>query len=121
MEDSNPTMKSDCYALGMVIYEVLSGQSPFATCGDDEVISLVVLGRRPERPQGNEGKLFTDRTWEVLKHCWKQQPRSRLSAKGVLMGLEGNLSQLRKPSGSYEDTGTDTDDQSDGMESEPGM
>jgi len=30
LKDSRPTKQSDCYALGMAIYEVLSGQSPFA-------------------------------------------------------------------------------------------
>ena len=32
LKDGCPTKESDCYALGMVIYEVLSGQAPFPRC-----------------------------------------------------------------------------------------
>jgi hypothetical protein len=45
--------------------------------------------RTPERPQGNGGKYFTDGIWRVMQFCWKSQPRDRIRAKDVLLGLEG--------------------------------
>jgi hypothetical protein len=96
LKESHPTQESDCYALGMVIYEVLSGQKPFAqSTRETTVIFKVLHGDRPSRPQGKEGTLFTDDIWRVLELCWKPQPRDRISAKAVLLGLEGNMSPLR--------------------------
>ena len=91
LKEGNPTKESDCYALGMVIYEVLSGQPPFSECRGFVVIRKVLAGERPKRPQGDEGKLFTDGIWGILKLCWKPQPHDRISAKAILSGLEGNL------------------------------
>jgi hypothetical protein len=109
LDNSYPTMASDCYALGMVIYEVLSGRAPFAMCRDPEIVFLVLGGQRPERPEGDEGKLFTDGIWEVLELCWKQRPSERLDAGGILMGLDGNLTFSRKPSDTDEDIEADDD------------
>ena len=46
LKDSRPTKESDCYALGMVIYEVLSGKVPFSGLKDFIVIPKVVEGER---------------------------------------------------------------------------
>ena len=85
--EGHPTKDSDCYALGMVIYEVLSGRAPFVP-SNAPVIWMVLNGQRPERPKGREGALFTDDLWEILGLCWKQQPGERTSAKAVLRCLE---------------------------------
>jgi len=84
---SLPTKASDCYALGMVIYEVLSGQMPFASFGGSVVIRKVLDGERPARPQG---ELIADSIWGMVQSCWKPQPGERTSAKTVLLGLEGD-------------------------------
>jgi hypothetical protein len=84
------TKESDCYALGMVIYEVLSGLTPFAPSVSLAVVCKVLGGTRPERPHGEGGKLFTDTVWRVLERCWESQPRDRTSAKTVLLDLGEN-------------------------------
>ncbi|KAF9644321.1 kinase-like protein [Thelephora ganbajun] len=120
LEESQPTKKSDCYALGMVIYEILSGKTPFAPYTTPTIIWKVLKGERPERPQGEEGRLFTDVIWGVLELCWKPLPRDRISAKTVLLGLEGNPPSLRPGSTVERDVGIDTDDQSDAAASDSG-
>jgi len=88
LKESRPTKKSDCYALGMVIYEVLSGQVPFASCEYAAIASTVVGGERPRRPQGGDGARFTDGLWWMLEDCWKPQPDDRPSLDIVLGCLQ---------------------------------
>ena len=88
LEDSRRTKYSDCYALGMVIYEVLSGKVPFSHCEAGTVIAKVCRGEHPSRPQGAEGKLFTDVIWGILGRCWTPRRDDRPSIEGVLRVLE---------------------------------
>lgn len=108
-----PTKPSDCYALGMVIYEVLTGLTPFAPFRPPVVIRKVLDGERPRRPQGEEGSPFTDNVWRVTELCWQAQPDDRRSAKVVLLGLEGDPSALRLSSDMEEGEETDAGYQSD--------
>jgi len=90
LKKSRPTKESDCYALGMVIYEVLSGQIPFHPSAPFIVIAKVLEGKRPARPEGERGRLFTNAIWRLLELSWEEQPRDRPNAKAVLSCLEGN-------------------------------
>ena len=81
--DSRPTKESDCHALGMVIYEVLSGKAPFAGLKDFIDIPKVVEGECPERPGVGEGLLLTDGLWEMLNQRWTTEPKSRPRVKAV--------------------------------------
>jgi hypothetical protein len=121
LKKSRTTKQSDCYALGMVIYEVLSGQTPFAPSRAPVVIRKVLNGERPERPQGSGGELFTDSVWRVVELCWKPQPRDRISAEAVLLGLEGNATLLRPHSDMDGGAEADRDDLSDTTASDSGM
>ena len=87
-DHSSPTKESDCYALGMVVYEVLSGQAPFAALKEYIVIRKVIEGGRPERPEGAVRMWFTADLWRMLKLCWTTQARSRPSIETVLECLE---------------------------------
>ena len=84
LKDSQPTKESDCYSLGMVIYEVLSGQTPFTQWKDWIVMRKVIEGERPMKPEGAEGAWFTDDLWETLIQCWETQPGSRPSGEVIL-------------------------------------
>ena len=88
LEDSRRTKCSDCYAFGMVIYEVLSGRVPFFGYDVFAVVAKVGRGERPERPQGAEGKLFTHVIWGILERCWAPRRDNRPRIEDVLQFLE---------------------------------
>jgi len=96
--DGRPTKKSDCYALGMVIYEVLSGEAPFAPFNDYIVMRKVLEGEHPARPEGAEGAWFTDDLWRMLNQCWTVQPERRPRITAVLECLERVSKALEVPS-----------------------
>ena len=119
-KENHTTKESDCYALGMVIYEVLSGQIPYAPCPEPIVILRVLNGDRPERPQGAQGAWFTDRIWEILQLCWSHRPSDRISAKTVLLGLESDSSPLKPSSDMAGDVERDSGGQLDAAANESG-
>jgi len=92
-----PTMKSDCYALGMVVYEVLSGQTPFAP-HKSNITRMVLEGERPEKPQGWEKGRFVD-LWRMLGDLWKPLPDHRPSAEAVFLRLGGGDSPAGRRGG----------------------
>jgi len=87
-EGGRATKESDCYALGMVIYEVLTGQVPFSSCDDFTVMEKVIGGERPKKPQGPEAMWFTDDLWGMLEQCWSPQPEARPTAEAILEHLK---------------------------------
>jgi hypothetical protein len=111
LKGARPTKQSDCYAFGMVIYEVLSGQAPFLPFRWCVVVRKVIEGERPSRPNGPEGAQFTDDLWQMLNLCWEAQPERRPSVATALECLERVSRSLRTPSSpqSDESTGVDED------------
>ena len=87
-ERGRSTRESDCYALGMVILEVLTGRVPFAHYKDFIVAGKVTDGERPERPRGPEAVWFMDDVWGTLEQCWLPQPDARPTAEIILERLE---------------------------------
>ena len=83
-----PTKRSDCYALGMVTYEVLSGKMPFYRDTENLVVAKVLRGERPGRPRGAIGTWFTNEVWGVLESCWEHTPKDRPRIGDVLQSLE---------------------------------
>jgi len=105
-ENSQRTEESDCYALGMVILEVLSGQVPFQGDRDFIAIRRVLEGECPERPQGAEGVWFTDDLWGILEQCWSSEPDDRPTVEDVLGNLE-RISVTWRPLPHSADTSND--------------
>ena len=87
LRDSRLTKHSDCYALGMVILEVLTGVHPFSNYNNLIVASKIVEGKRPGRPEGEERVWFTNDLWEMLEQCWSTQPEERPAIDAVLQCL----------------------------------
>jgi serine/threonine protein kinase len=98
LKGARPTKQSDCYAFGMVIYEVLSGQVPFSSSYSCVVMRKVIDGERPGRPHGPEGAQFTDHLWQTLNWCWDAQPQCRPSVATVLERLEQDSRTPETPS-----------------------
>ena len=90
LEKSQPTKESDCYSLGMTVYEILSGQTPFVDHTSAAAVWTILEGGRPTRPQGAQGERFTDDMWRILELCWQPKREDRISVRSVLLGLEGD-------------------------------
>ena len=86
-----PTKSSDCYALGMVIYETIGGKLPFHKYTDLTVVLEVRKGKRPRRLA-----MFNQTLWTTLKSCWAYDPKDRPSIEHVLRCLE-TVSNSRSP------------------------
>ena len=82
-KNSCPTISSDCYTLGMVIYETISGHIPFHEDTDSMALAKVTRGEPPPRED-----LFSDNLWKMLKTSWAWNPKKRPSIGGVLRCLE---------------------------------
>ena len=95
LQDSQPrpTMSSDCYALGMVIYETIRGKPPFHNDTDPIVCLKVLAGHRP-----NRGVRFPESLWERLEQCWAAQPNDRPRIVDILLCLETSLGLPTPPS-----------------------
>ena len=91
-EKFHPTKYSDRYALGMVVYETISGHLPFHQHLDFAVVVKVTTGEHPPREAG-----FTDSLWRMLELCWGSQPKNRPSVEDVLHCLWG-VDALQDPS-----------------------
>ena len=103
LKDNRRTKESDCYALGMVVLEVLTSQVPFPQCDGFIITRKVVDGERPERPQGPEAVWFTNDLWEMLGQCWSHRPKIRPAVESVLECLERNSMAWRPLSPSVDD------------------
>lgn len=93
LKKSCPTLESDYYALGMVVYEVLSGKVPFQDYGPYAAIPMILEGKRPQRPHEEMGALFTDAIWAMAERCWKHDPRDRANVMDVFQCLGGTIPQ----------------------------
>ena len=111
-ENGRPTKESDCYALGMVILEVLTGQVPFPCCNTLVVMRKVVGGKRPDRPQGPKAVWFTDVLWGLLMRCWSPRPELRPTVETVLEHLkQGSATWEPLSLSAHNDCQMDSDDE----------
>ncbi|KAG8988863.1 hypothetical protein FRB94_000368 [Tulasnella sp. JGI-2019a] len=79
------TTKTDIYALGMTIVEVLTGRVPFPHLRTSfKVCVAISQGHRPPfEPLSRHGKDFRP-LWEQAASCWQQEPDKRPAAAQVM-------------------------------------
>ena len=112
-KNGRPTKESDCYALGMVVLEVLTGQAPFLGYNTLVLGSKIVDGQRPDRPQGPEAVWFADDLWGLLKQCWSSEPKLRPTVESVLERLkQGSVTWEPLPLSVDSDSRVDSDGES---------
>ena len=115
LKNKGPTKSSDCYALGMVIYETISGNLPFHEDADLSVFLKVLEGACP--PQGPG---FTGGLWEMLEQCWTSQPNDRPGVERVLQCLESVSNSIGPSSPGMDEEMENSGDDSGMVDSSPG-
>jgi len=84
LEKGVPSKEADIYALGMTVYQVLTGQWPFYPKREAEVVLVVVSGKRPPKPE-NAGEIgMTEAVWELMNECWREDRTKRPDILQVL-------------------------------------
>ncbi|CAJ1392150.1 unnamed protein product [Effrenium voratum] len=91
-EKCSLTQKADVYALGIIAYQVITGQQPFAGMSPPQVVIQVARGRRPSLPPIPAA--IEQRFTEVFKSTLSAKPQDRPSFNDLVKFLTGLLHDL---------------------------
>lgn len=79
--------KGDVYSFGMILWEILSMQKPFAGMNRDEFYDLVVRGgHRPDI-----GKRIPEEVAKLIRSCWDTDPSRRPNFQDISNSLRSFL------------------------------
>lgn len=81
-EDDNlapASCETDVYALGMVLFELASGQVPFSGKNLSQISMLLIQAKRPKIPQDTP-KGYAD----LIQQCWAQRAKDRPLSSAVV-------------------------------------
>ena len=90
LERSRPTQSSDCYALGMVILEVLSDEVPFSRHQGYVVVQMVLADERPERPKRRGLRTICGEPWVSVGYPGQQTAPLSMPYSNVWNEFQGN-------------------------------
>ncbi|EJD40031.1 kinase-like protein [Auricularia subglabra TFB-10046 SS5] len=82
------TQASDVYAFGMLIYQAIAGQLPWADLHYSLVGAKVTGGEMPARcPVATSPSPFSDELWELCLRCWNIDPQLRPDSSELVTRL----------------------------------
>ena len=79
-----PSNEADIFALGMTIYQVLTGKVPLSQVGDAWIMQAVISGERPPKPEDADQIGMTDVVWDLLTECWREDRAKRPNISNIL-------------------------------------
>ncbi|CAM9474613.1 unnamed protein product [Laminaria digitata] len=84
LESGGSTYASDVYSFGIVVWEVISGDLPWANkTRPRDILSAVLMGVRPSFRDDAPADVV-----EIAKACWDGEPKARTTFGAVLEGLK---------------------------------
>ena len=95
---ATPNARSDVWAFGMLIYQVLTGKEPYKEDwrADHQIPAVISKGILPRRPVRNAW--VTDEVWQIMMDCWSRQPEDRPDMGNIHERLiEAEAASLRVP------------------------
>ena len=88
--------RTDIFALGVILYEMLTGARPFA--GNSDVDVLAAILREPPTPFSRKGLQVSAEVERLTLRCLEKDPASRFQSAGeVAVALEGASSYSSRP------------------------
>ncbi|KAH7334638.1 kinase-like domain-containing protein [Rhizoctonia solani] len=86
-KNEKPTFKSDVYAFGMTLFQIVSGKAPYADQSDHTVPYQILVEKNiPDRPNLSRvlASLAAENDlWCLLTWCWNHNPEERPAATEV--------------------------------------
>ncbi|THH32513.1 hypothetical protein EUX98_g1658 [Antrodiella citrinella] len=89
LEGTRPTTQSDVFSIACTAIELYSGHAPLPNLNDLQVVRRYLSGKRPPRPSLPGGQIMGVAMWSMLKACWAQDRRDRISVHEAVLRMAG--------------------------------
>ncbi|KAH8116148.1 kinase-like protein, partial [Phellopilus nigrolimitatus] len=86
--DPKHSKKSDIWAYGMTVYEILAKQLPYAQFSSEPPVILAIFkGERPSKPKTLNTR-SSSTFWKLCEECWDNDPNKRPTINRIITVLK---------------------------------